>query len=103
MLPGRVNRSAPPSPVIPVVRYADVAAATAWLCDTFGFARRVLIGDHRAQLSVGSDGAVIVGDRATDHGCACGVMVRVDGIDAHFARVTAKGAKIVSPPEDYPY
>lgn len=98
-----MNRSAPPSTVIPVVRYADVVAATRWLCDAFGFTPRLLIADHRAQLNVGDGGAVIVGDGGTDHACTCGVMVRVPDVDAHHAHAVRRGATVVTPPEDYPY
>ena len=53
-----VNRSAPAATVTPVLVYDDVRAVVAWLA-AFGFEERVRIGDgHRAQLRVGSDGAV---------------------------------------------
>ena len=53
----------PTATVIPVLVYPDVRAAVAWLADAFGFVERVRIGaDHRAQLSIGADGAVIVAD-----------------------------------------
>ncbi|HEY6746981.1 MAG TPA: hypothetical protein VI357_14820, partial [Mycobacteriales bacterium] len=57
------NRSAPSATVIPVLVYPDVRAAVAWLSEAFGFQERVRIGeDHRSQMQVGSDGAVIVAD-----------------------------------------
>ena len=57
------NRSAPSATVIPVLVYPDVRAAVAWLSAAFGFRERVRIGDgHRAQLQVGTDGAVIVAE-----------------------------------------
>ena len=59
-----VNRSVPPSTVIPVLVYDDVAQASTWLCDVFGFTERLRIGNHRAQLIFG-DGAVIVTGRDT--------------------------------------
>ena len=60
------NRSIPPVTVIPVLVYPDVRAAVDWLTAAFGFAERVRIGEsHRAQLSVGADGAVIVADVAS--------------------------------------
>lgn len=44
------NRSAPPATVTPVLAYADVRAAVAWLEAAFGFEERVRIGDtHRWQ------------------------------------------------------
>ena len=54
-----VNRSVPPAPVIPVLAYDDVAEATDWLCNAFGFTERLRIGAHRVQLVFG-DGAVVV-------------------------------------------
>lgn len=57
------NRSAPPVTVTPVLAYPDVHAAVAWLGAASGFQERVRIGDaHRAQLSIGEDGAVVVAD-----------------------------------------
>ena len=56
------NRSIPAATIIPVLTYPDVREAVGWLCDAFGFAERVRIGeDHRSQLSFGA-GAIIVGD-----------------------------------------
>src|SRR5512133_2948343 len=61
------NRSAPPATVTPVLVYPDVRAAVAWLEAAFGFEERVRIGDaHRAQMRVGVDGAVVVGDVGGD-------------------------------------
>ena len=57
MLP---NRSIPSATVIPVLVYPDVRAAVAWLTAAFGFVERVRIGDdHRSQMQIGADGAVI--------------------------------------------
>ena len=98
------NRSIPPAAVIPTLAVRDVIASTDWLCAAFGFRVRLRIAAHRAQLLAG-DGAVIVtqlpaGARVgSDHR----VMVRVDDVDAHYARATAAGAVVVHPPETYPY
>jgi uncharacterized glyoxalase superfamily protein PhnB len=46
-----INRSMPPSAVIPELPYPDVREATDWLCRAFGFKERLRIGDHRAQLT----------------------------------------------------
>ena len=44
------NRSIPTAPVVPVLIYADVREAVAWLEGAFGFSERVQIGeDHRSQ------------------------------------------------------
>jgi uncharacterized glyoxalase superfamily protein PhnB len=61
------NRSAPPATVTPVLAYPDVRAAVEWLEAAFGFEERVRIGEsHRAQLRVGSDGAVVVAEGPRD-------------------------------------
>src|SRR5207247_1615091 len=61
------NRSAPPATVTPVLISPDVRMAVAWLESAFGFEERVRIGDaHRAQLRVGSDGALVVADVRSD-------------------------------------
>ncbi len=67
-VPGMLtNRSAPPATVTPVLIYPDVRDAVAWLERAFGFEERVRIGDwHRAQLGVGTDGAVVVADARRD-------------------------------------
>jgi len=80
----------------------SVREAVAWLCHSFGFAERLRIGDHRAQLLF-SDGSIIVTRRSTDSSAASSLLVRVADIDDHFERAKQSGAKIVSPPADYPY
>jgi uncharacterized glyoxalase superfamily protein PhnB len=93
------NRSMMRASVIPVLGYDDVAEAAEWLCRAFGFRERLRVADHRIQLHAG-DGAVVI----TDHAAAGGsVMVRVENADAHHARAAQSGAKVVSPPTDYPY
>jgi uncharacterized glyoxalase superfamily protein PhnB len=105
----KTNRSIPAATVVPVLIYPDVRAAVAWLHDAFGFEERVRIGEaHRAQLRVG-DGAVIVADVRGDRtppqrdAIAHQVMVRVDDANAHYARATAKGARILMEPTDFEY
>jgi len=101
------NRSVPPSTVIPELAYADVAEASDWLCNAFGFRLRLRIGDHRAQLVFG-DGAVIVIELAdsaapeADRGTHS-MLVRVEDADRHHDRAARAGAKILDTPTDYPY
>jgi uncharacterized glyoxalase superfamily protein PhnB len=104
-----MNRSAPPVSVTPVLTYADVREAVDWLVNVFGFAERVRIGDHRAQLSFGN-GAVIVADDSSGRqlpqvgaGVTHSVMVRADHIDEHYAKVQAAGAVTLSAPTDMQY
>jgi uncharacterized glyoxalase superfamily protein PhnB len=104
------NRSAPPVTVTPVLIYQDVRAAVAWLEAAFGFEERVRIGDaHRAQLRVGSDGAIVVADvRAEQTAPTDGVVthlikVRVPDVDAAFARARDSGARVLQEPVTYEY
>ncbi len=103
------NRSAPDGPVIPVLTYADVEAATAWLAEVLGFAPRVVIGPgHRAQLSFGA-GALIVADTGSaravprEDEVSASVMLRVDNAAATLERARASGATVVAEPADHPY
>ncbi len=96
------NRSAPPATVTPVLVYPDVRAAVAWLEAALGFEERVRIGDaHRAQLRVGTDGAVVVADDGGDRAAPSGagvtheIKVRVADVDAAFARARDAGARVV--------
>jgi uncharacterized glyoxalase superfamily protein PhnB len=97
------NRSMPAVHVIPVLTYPDVNKAAEWLCAAFGFSARLRIGDHRAQLNV-EEGAVILaqgGDSSLSNSDS--LMVRVCDVDSHHERSRENGARIVSPPSDYPY
>jgi len=89
----------PPGSVIPELGYDDVGEAAEWLCRAFGFRERLRIGDHRIQLHVG-DGAVVVTDRGAARST---VMVRVEDADDHHERAEREGARVVSPPTDYPF
>ncbi len=104
------NRSAPPATVTPVLVYPDVRAAVAWLESAFGFEERVRIGDaHRAQMRVGSDGAIVVADvRAEQVAPSAGavthlIKVRVPDVDTAFARARASGARVLGEPTTYEY
>jgi uncharacterized glyoxalase superfamily protein PhnB len=98
----RSNRSVPPCPVIPVVRYPDPGVAAAWLEKAFGFAVRLRIANHRIQMRAGA-GCVTVaeGDATPNH--SCGVQVRVEEAFAHCERARNAGAKILSEPVDHVY
>lgn len=104
------NRSIPPATVIPVLVYPDVREAVAWLTAAFGFAERTRIGEsHRAQMSIEVDGAMIAADvrgeqRAPETGTVTHLMkVRVEDVDAHYARAGAHGAKVIEPPTEHEY
>lgn len=96
-----LNRSMPPSIVIPELPYPDVREAVEWLCRSFGFVERLRIGDHRAQLLFG-EGSVIVTGQGDGPGTSS-LLVRVDDIDSHYEHAKQAGARIVSPPTNYPY
>jgi uncharacterized glyoxalase superfamily protein PhnB len=104
------NRSIPSATVIPVLVYPDVPATVAWLTDAFGFAERVRIGaDHRSQMPIGADGAVIVADvhgeqQPPGAGAVTHVIeVRVEDVDARFERARSHGARVVQEPTDHEY
>lgn len=96
------NRSVPPCSVIPQVAYPDVAAGAEWLRSAFGFEVRIRIGNHRVQMRFGN-GALVVVERGAGDACRSDIMLRVDDVDAAFARAVTAGAKIVREPRDYPY
>jgi uncharacterized glyoxalase superfamily protein PhnB len=104
------NRSIPPVTVIPVLVYPDVRAAVDWLTAAFGFAERTRIGEsHRAQMSIGMDGAMIVADVAGSRQppradiVTHEIKVRVEDVAAQFERARAAGAKVLEPPVDREY
>jgi uncharacterized glyoxalase superfamily protein PhnB len=101
----RPNRSIPKAVIIPELAYANVPAAAKWLCEHFGFQERLRIADHRIQLSVG-EGAVIVTELESasgEVGTAHAVLVRIENIDAHYAKVVSKGIRIIRPLKSHPY
>ena len=104
------NRSIPSATVIPVLVYPDVRAAVAWLTEAFGFVERVRVGeDHRSQMQIGDDGAVIVADvRREQQPPAPGtvthvIKVRVADVDAQLERARSHGARVLQEPTEYEY
>jgi uncharacterized glyoxalase superfamily protein PhnB len=104
------NRSIPAATVIPVLVYPDVRAAVAWLSGAFGFIERVRIGeDHRSQMQVGADGAVIVADVSDQRqpppaGAMTHLMkVRVTDVDSQLERARRHGARVLQEPTEYEY
>jgi uncharacterized glyoxalase superfamily protein PhnB len=116
------NRSAARGPVVPVLVYADVGQAIDWLCDTFAFTEVFRYGPPGhpggAQLAVGA-GAVFLteprvgqssewGDRAAfrpphSDEVTHTVMVNVEDVDGHHAHAKDRAARILHPPETYPF
>jgi uncharacterized glyoxalase superfamily protein PhnB len=96
--------------VIPVLVYPDVREAVAWLGLAFGFVERTRIGEnHRAQMGIGGDGAMIVadvqGERQAPHASMVThvIKVRVDDVDARYEQAIAHGARALEPPTDREY
>jgi uncharacterized glyoxalase superfamily protein PhnB len=63
---------------------------------------RLRIADHRIQLVCGSGAVVAVEGTSGDTG-SYSLLVRVEDADAHHSRASAGGARILSPPADFPY
>ncbi|HEX5123434.1 MAG TPA: VOC family protein [Rhodanobacteraceae bacterium] len=97
------NRSIPSADVIPVLRVADVRGAARWLVDALGFRERVRIADHRVQLAYGAGALVVAEARQPAAEPAASVMLRVENLDARFARAVERGATTIHAPETYPY
>lgn len=101
------NRSIPCATVIPVLAYADVNDAAAWLCGAFAFTVRLRVGTHRVQLNVG-EGAVVLRElRPHESGAPLGlghsVTIRIEDADAHCRRAREHGARITQEPCTHPY
>ncbi len=96
------NRSIPDSVVMPVLVYADVRAAVAWLAAAFGCVERLRIGEHRSQLALGG-GHLIAADGPSAGPARSAVLVRVADVDAHYRRAVEAGARVVAPPADHLY
>jgi len=80
-----------------VLAYPDVRAAVEWLAAAFGFEERVRIGEaHRAQLRVGSDGAVVVAEGSSSPVAPELTKIRVPDVDEAFARAVNAGATVVN-------
>lgn len=106
-----ISRTTGSASVVPELVYPDVEQAVDWLCATFGFTELWRAGGHRARISFGN-GVVILADADAQYGRAVpargqprshAVMVKVHDVDAHHAHAQRQGARITSPPADYPY
>ena len=116
------NRSAAPGPVVPTLVYADVGKAINWLCDAFGFTERFRYGPAGrpagAQLAVGRGSVFLTSprkgqspewaDRAElrpprPNEVTHSLGVHVDDVDRHYEQAKRRGARILNPPETYPF
>lgn len=96
--------------MIPVLVYPDGREAVDWLSRVFGFVERVRIGEsHRAQMSIGAGGAMIVADvrgeqRPPTPGTVTHVVkVRVEDVEAQFTRARDAGARVLEVPTEQVY
>jgi predicted enzyme related to lactoylglutathione lyase/uncharacterized glyoxalase superfamily protein PhnB len=97
------NRSVPTKTILPHVHYSDVPRAIDWLTRTFGFSEHYRYGTpvSGAQLHLGD--AWIMAKLAPPEEASPQILgygtqsltVFIDGVDEHFARSKAAGAKIV--------
>lgn len=104
------------SDIYPSLSYDDAPAAIEWLCRAFGFTERLVISGpagtiRHSELSLGS-GVIMVSSTRPESGRLSprslpgvhqGICVRVEHLDAHFARAQAAGAVIVDELEDTEY
>ena len=104
-----VNRSMPPGTIIPELVYSDLDTAVDWLCKTFGFKERLRIRDHRSQLVFGEASVIAVAHGAepasqTVQGQRThSLMVRLPDVDQHYEQVKRTNARILQPPETFPF
>ncbi len=105
--------------IVPSLRYRDAAAAIEFLCDVFGFARRLVISGpegtiRHAQLTLGGGMIMLGSAQNRDFGphvktpAEVGVntqsaYVIVPEIDDHYAHAKAAGAEIVLEIQDASY
>ena len=97
--------------IIPALRYRDAAKAIDWLCDVFGFERKMVVPGEagriaHAELTLGN-GMIMVGDADTEYSklvqppappervTTQGTYVVVEDADAHYARAKEGGAEIL--------
>ena len=106
--------------IIPTMRYRDAARAVSWLCEAFGFERRLIVPGEgtaiaHAQLVFGN-GMIMLGSARDDEfgglqqpparkgdPVTQSPYIIVDDVDAHYERAVAAGAEIVMPLRDEDY
>jgi len=113
--------------VIPMLAYADAAAAADWICRAFGFRETERFADRSGTVTdvvlERPDGAIVLvghpndayeGPRKHAEHCAVaarwldrpvivdGLVVYVDDLEAHHAAAAAAGARIISGLETNP-
>jgi PhnB protein len=101
--------------ITPYLYYRDLERALAWLVQAFGWQEKMRASgpDGRpfhAELVVGADGAIMMGYPGPEYRnpkdlghVTQSLYVRVDDVDALFARATSAGAKVIEKPSDQEY
>ncbi|QHT58809.1 glyoxalase [Paenibacillus lycopersici] len=108
------NRSVPANIILPHIYYEDVAAASAWLREAFGFAERFRFAlpdgtPHGALLYLGEAWVMLKspGQGATSParlgGCTQQTMILVPDVDAHYRQALGAGARILEELRDTEY
>ena len=77
-------------------RDTSCGEAVEWLSRAFGFTLRIRMGNHRAQLNVGDEGAVVLVEESSNVSLRTAVMVRVEDVNTHCEARQAQSRK------DYP-
>ena len=110
------QRDRTPSDIYPALTYDDPLAAIDWLCQAFGFVKRLVVPgtDHRvehSELTIGTGVVMVSSPKLEDRrvspkaldGAAQALSVYVADPDAHHAKAVAAGARVVRPlrTEDY--
>ncbi|MHC5065106.1 MAG: VOC family protein [Planctomycetota bacterium] len=104
------------SDISPGLTYDDAAKAIDWLCEAFGFRKRLVVpgedGSIRhSELSLGNAAIMVSSARPGEgrlsprslKGLNQTLAVRVDDPDAHFLLARAAGAEILVEPQDEDY
>jgi uncharacterized glyoxalase superfamily protein PhnB len=95
------NRSAPPSSVIPVLRYPDILAVAAWLKQAYGFRERLRIGgNHRIQMHA-AGGHIVLHQAEVEPARSVSIMIRTDRIDDLFEAAVSFGAVALEAPRTH--
>jgi uncharacterized glyoxalase superfamily protein PhnB len=100
--------------IAPYLLYNDVSRALDWFGNAFGFRERMRItrpdgSVQHAEMDVADDGVILMGSCANYRNPkqlganTQSLYVRVDDVDAHFARARTAGARIMEEPADQEY
>lgn len=100
--------------ITPHIFYDDVAAATDWLVNAFGFEVRLRmtnkagsvvhteleIADSLVMLGLAGENPDWISPQMVGGKVISRLYIFIDNIDAHYQRAVANGAKVIRPPAD---